>query len=200
MFVRFRQQRRRLNASLIETRRVAGKIATEHIGALGSVDADVSVRERLAFWAKLPQRLDKLGNRVGSDQHPKIYAAVAARIPVVTQDEQREVKLENAKADEQTWSSLRDLDESKAQGHEQLSAKAKTAAEHHRAAAAEAGAQAGKARERIERLERGDDVPGGFSKPLDFKAVVKMLKEAGYTTRDIKLKWWGFSARTCSRR
>jgi hypothetical protein len=56
MFVRFRQQGRRLQPSLMQTRRVAGKICNEHIASLGSVDADVSVRERLAFWAKLPNR------------------------------------------------------------------------------------------------------------------------------------------------
>jgi hypothetical protein len=65
MFVRFRQQGRRLQASLMQTRRVAGTMRSEHIASLGSVDAEVSVRERLAFWAKLPQRLARLGNRVG---------------------------------------------------------------------------------------------------------------------------------------
>jgi hypothetical protein len=49
MFVRFRRQGRRLNVSLIETRRVAGKVVTEHVGALGSVDAAVSTRERPPF-------------------------------------------------------------------------------------------------------------------------------------------------------
>ena len=61
MFVRFRQQRRRLQASLMQTRRVSGKMQSEHIASLGSVDADVSVRERLAFWARLPERLARLG-------------------------------------------------------------------------------------------------------------------------------------------
>jgi hypothetical protein len=55
MFVRFRQQHRRLQANLMQTRRVAGKMQSEHIASLGTVDADVSARERLAFWAKLPE-------------------------------------------------------------------------------------------------------------------------------------------------
>jgi hypothetical protein len=62
-FVRFRKQGNRLQGSLIQTRRVAGKMHTEHIASLGSVDADVSIRERLAFWSKLPDRLARLGNR-----------------------------------------------------------------------------------------------------------------------------------------
>ena len=84
MFVRFRQQGRRLQASLMQTRRVSGKMQSEHIASLGSVDAAVSVRGRLAFWAKLPERLARLGNRVGPDDQAKIYAALHARIPMVT--------------------------------------------------------------------------------------------------------------------
>jgi hypothetical protein len=73
MFVRFRQQGNRLQASLMQTRRVSGKMQSEHIASLGSVDAEVSVRERLAFWAKLPERLARLGNSVGPDDQPKVY-------------------------------------------------------------------------------------------------------------------------------
>ncbi len=65
----------------MQTRRVDGKVRSEHIASLGSVDAEVSVRERIAFWAKLPGRLDRLGNRIGPDQHGKIYGALHARIP-----------------------------------------------------------------------------------------------------------------------
>jgi hypothetical protein len=88
MFVRFRQQGRRLQPSLMQTRRLSGKMRSEHIASLGSVDAEVSVRERLAFWAKLPERLARLGNRVGPDEQAKVYAALHARIPMVTPDEQ----------------------------------------------------------------------------------------------------------------
>jgi hypothetical protein len=47
----------RLQPSLMQTGRVSGKPRNERVASLGSVDADVSVRERLAFWAKLPERL-----------------------------------------------------------------------------------------------------------------------------------------------
>ena len=53
MFVRFRLQGNRLQASLVQSRRAAGKVQAEHIGALGSVDVEVPVRERVAFWAKV---------------------------------------------------------------------------------------------------------------------------------------------------
>ena len=100
MFVRFRQQGRRLQASLMQTRRVSGKMQSEHIASLGSVDAEVSVRERLAFWAKLPERLARLGNRVGPDDQAKVCVALHARIPMVMPDEQRAVQEENAKGDD----------------------------------------------------------------------------------------------------
>jgi hypothetical protein len=59
MFVRFRRQGNRLQASLAQSRRAAGKVHAEHIGALGSVDAEVSVRARLAF---LSLELIRLGS------------------------------------------------------------------------------------------------------------------------------------------
>jgi hypothetical protein len=49
--------------------------------SLGSVDAEVSVRERLAFWAKLPERLARLGNRIGPDDQAKVHAALARPHP-----------------------------------------------------------------------------------------------------------------------
>ena len=52
----------------MQTRRVSGKMQSEHIASLGTVGADVSVRDRLAFWAKLPERLARLGNRDGPDE------------------------------------------------------------------------------------------------------------------------------------
>jgi hypothetical protein len=108
-FVRFRHQGRRLQPSLMQTRRVDGKVRSDHIASLGSVDVDVSVRERLAFWAKLPGRLARLANRVGVDEHGKIYGALHARIPMVTPEEQRAVQEENAKDDERFWDAMRDI-------------------------------------------------------------------------------------------
>jgi hypothetical protein len=117
MFVRFRRQANRLQASLIQTRRASGKVVAEHIGTLGSVDGGMSVRERIAFWAKLPGRLAALGNRVGPDEHAKLYAAIHARIPMVTSDEQRDVQEENAKDEESFWGAMRDINAATAEDH-----------------------------------------------------------------------------------
>jgi hypothetical protein len=93
------------------------------------------------------------------------------------------VKLENAKADERTWSAMRDMSAEQAHGQEQLSASAAAAAAKGREAAAAAKAQAAEASERVGRLERGDDAPGGLGKPID---VERALREAGFTKDDLR--------------
>jgi len=55
----------------MQTRRVSGKMQSEHIASLGSVDAEVSVRERLAFWAKLPERFSRLGTASAPTIRPR---------------------------------------------------------------------------------------------------------------------------------
>jgi hypothetical protein len=180
MFVRFRLQGNRLQASLVQSRRAAGKVHAEHIGALGSVDAGVSVRSRLAFWAKLPQRLAALGNRLGADEHPKIYAALHGRIPMVTPDEQRAVQEESFNDDERFWDAMRDLNAASAEGQRGLIAAAEARLKSDQRAAAEAGEQIETAKNRLQRLRQGESVSGGLGKRFD---VVAAMKAAGITPR-----------------
>jgi hypothetical protein len=183
MFVRFRPQANRLQASLVETRRVGGRIVAEHIGALGSVDAAVSVRERLAFWAKLPERLARLANRVGADNLPKIYEALHARIPMVTPDEQRAIQEENAKDDERFWDALRDMSAGSIEGRKALIAKAEAQNAEQAPMVEQAAEKAEAAKSRLEKIRRGEAVAGGLGKRLD---VLATLKAAGFTTREMK--------------
>jgi hypothetical protein len=183
MFVRFRRQANRFQASLIETRRTAGKVRAEHVGALGSVDAAASVRERLAFWAKLPQRLAALGNRVSDDEHGKIYAALHAHIPMVTPDEQRGVQEENASDDERFWDVMRDVNAASAEGYKGLIASTETKLKESERSAADAAEKREAARERPAKLKRGESVAGGLGKKLD---IVTMTKTAGFTPRQIR--------------
>ena len=67
--------------------------------------------------AKPPGRFARLGNRLDTDDLPKIYGALHARIPMVTPDEQRAVQEENAKDDERLWDALRDMSEASAADH-----------------------------------------------------------------------------------
>ena len=183
MYVRFRLQGNRLQASLVQSRRAAGKVHAEHIGALGSVDAALSVRGRVAFWAKVHDRLAALGNRVGDDEHPKILGALHGRIPMVTVDVIRAVQDEGFKDDERFWDTLHGLNASHIEGlkgHIAL-AEAKIAAmEPEIAKAAEKVAVA---RSKREKLKQGEAVAGGLGKPPD---LVGILKAAGFTARDFR--------------
>jgi len=64
MFVRYRQTETRLQVSLVETRRVSGRVRHEHVASFGSVEVPPSVEDRIAFWQRLHERVAKLANRM----------------------------------------------------------------------------------------------------------------------------------------
>ena len=183
MFVRFRKQGRRLGVSLMQTRRIASKVRSEHVAALGSVDAEVSVRERFEFWAGLPERLARLGNRLGADEQPKIYAALHARIPMVTPDDQRAIQEEDANDDERFWDLMRDLGEASIQGHKEMIATFEAAIAEQTPLVADAIERVERSRDRLERLSRGEAVSGGLGKR---RYLDSSLKEAGFTDSDLR--------------
>jgi hypothetical protein len=53
MFVRFRQTARRLQVSLVETRRDGDKVRFAHIAGLGTVPLAADAAERSEYWRKL---------------------------------------------------------------------------------------------------------------------------------------------------
>src|SRR5215208_4795115 len=116
MFTRFRQGDYRLQVSLVETRRVDGKVRHEHIASLGSIETPQTVEGRLAFWQRLHDRFAKLGNRVDAAMQGKLLGEVHARVPMVTLDEQRALQLERAEADERFWNGLRDMHQDQVEG------------------------------------------------------------------------------------
>ena len=183
MFVRFRLQGNRLQASLAQSRRVGGTVRAEHVGALGFVDASVSVRARLAFWAKLPGRLAALGNRLGADEHSKIYAALHGRIPMVTAEDQRAVQEENFRDDERFWEMMRDSSTGVVDGHRKTIAASTAALANAEPARAEAEENVKAAKDRLDRLRQGETVSGGLGNRLDFEAE---LKAAGFTSRQLR--------------
>jgi hypothetical protein len=85
--------------SLIQTRREGGKVRHEHIAGLGAIIVPASTADRIDFWRSLHDRLSALSNRIGDDKG-KILGAVHQRIPIPALHEQRDVQLENAKADQ----------------------------------------------------------------------------------------------------
>jgi hypothetical protein len=185
MFVRFRQTPRRLQVSLVETRRVDGKVRHEHIAALGSIETPPSVEERIAFWQRLHERLAKLSNRLDGTTQGKILGDVHAHIPMVTVNEQQASKVANAETHQQFWSSLHDMSQGQVEGQKALAASVERAIASGQVAAAEAAAKAATMRDRVGRLKRGEDVPG-FDKPLTREDMERALLEAGATKADIR--------------
>jgi hypothetical protein len=149
MFTRFRQTRHRRQVSLVETRRLNGKVHHEHVASLGSVETPPSVPERIAFWLKLHDRLGKLSNRIDAATHGKVLGAVHARIAMVTADEQRALQLENAEADAQFWSNFRDMNAETVEDHKGLVAQAERKIADGQSATANAAANADIAKKRI---------------------------------------------------
>ena len=99
-----------LHVSLVECRRIGGKVKQEHIASLGSIEGHLllsfwagiepehanaarlnlekwfkaSIRARIAFWRPLEEKLARLANRVNEDERAAIRAAIEKRIPSPT--------------------------------------------------------------------------------------------------------------------
>jgi hypothetical protein len=168
MFVRFRQTPSRLQVSLIEGRRVGGKVRHEHIASLGSILVPATVADRIAFWNRAIERMDRLANRIG-DEKEKIVSAIHARIPLFDGEDIRSVQRENAEADEKLWTTLHSGD---AEMAEALKKQADQAGAHAKIS----GEMVAAAKDRLDRLAKGELVRGGLQKPMSRAA---MLRAAG---------------------
>jgi hypothetical protein len=87
MFVRFRRTPRRLQASVVETRRRAGKVASEHVASLGSICAADDGPWPAGLLGVPVGGLAGLSDRIGADDQARIRKAVHGRIPMVPPDE-----------------------------------------------------------------------------------------------------------------
>jgi hypothetical protein len=105
---------------------------------------------------------------------------------MVTADEQRELQLENAEAEARFWSTFRDMNAETVEGHKQLVASSERVIAEGQSAAADAENKAAIARERLERIRRGEEVEGGLRKPLTWEDCERICREAGLTTSDIR--------------
>jgi hypothetical protein len=93
MLVRFRQTAAGLQCSLVETRRIDGKVRYEHVASLGSVPASPSVGDRLAFWRRVYEQLAELADRIDAETQGQIISSVHSRVPIVTPNEQRALRV-----------------------------------------------------------------------------------------------------------
>jgi hypothetical protein len=186
MFVRFRETPYGLAMSLVQTRRENGKVRHEHVVSLGSVEMPLTVAVRIEFWRRLHERLARLSNRLDAETQGKVLGAVHARVPMPTADEQRALQLENAKADAEQWSRLYGMHAATVEDHKGLAASVASTIAKVEGHAAEAAANAEAARERVERIERGENVEGGLGKPLTYEDMVVIMHKAGLTDDDIR--------------
>ena len=133
MFVRFRSTATTLQVSLVETSRTAGKVHHSHVAGFGSVPIEPSVADRVAFWTKLHRRLGGLANQVTGAAQGEILAAVHARIPMPTPEDQEAAQTETARnareANSGTFDILRDKHLGLAQAYRDGAEKAQAAAE-----------------------------------------------------------------------
>jgi hypothetical protein len=186
MFIRFRQTPHRLQVSIVETRRVDGKVRHEHVASLGSIETPPTVADRVAFWQRINDRLAKLSNRVDMATQGKMRGDLHGRVPMVTPDEQRALQLENAEAEERFWSGLHDAHASTVADHKGLIATAAHAVSQGEAEATKAAARVATAKERAERIKAGENVAGGLGKPMTREDFEAMLLANGWTKRDIR--------------
>jgi hypothetical protein len=160
MFVRFRHTARRLQVSLTATRWNGGKVRHEHVAGLGSVPLSPSAADRIAFWTKLHQRLDALGNRVAAEQRGAILTAIHARIPLPTMDDHQAVQLERARADARFWETLAEMQAERIEGNKALLTTAQRAIAEGEPSAADTAAKAEAAKARLALVEKGEAVAG----------------------------------------
>jgi hypothetical protein len=184
MFVRFRPSRDRLQASLVEPHRVAGKVRHEHLAGVGSIEVPMTVESRLVFWRKVEGRLAKLGNRVSADDAARIRGALFARIPLPSVDEQAAVQLANAQADAKLFAALHDMHAAVVTDHERFATTVESKIAEGRAVLADAAARLSATRERVAAIERGEAVAGGLAAGhFDIEAA---LRADGWSDADIQ--------------
>ena len=179
MFVRFRQTKTTLQVTLLAMRRVSGRVRQEQVAASGAIKLPLTVSGREAFWRELHAVLARLENRVCADVRAEILASVQARIPTVTAEEAlHEIAL--AEREREVWDMVTELLAERATATAELASEASATSAAARASAGDAFLRSCAARERIERLRRGEAVPPG--EELD---VERILCAAGWTQADM---------------
>ena len=112
-------------------------------------------------------------------------AASHPRIPMVTIDQQRALQRENAEAEAKFWEGDKEYQAELANGWKSLGADLLRQGGDAEAAAAEADKKATAAKERLQRLAKGEDVTGGL-RPFTREDAIRALRAGGATDSDIR--------------
>ena len=77
------------SAIVCENVRDNGKPTRRHVAVLGGITESGMAHpsQRAYFWRKVCERLDRLGNRVSADDRKRFEAAIAAKVPKLTEQE-----------------------------------------------------------------------------------------------------------------
>jgi hypothetical protein len=173
MPVRFRQSPRRLYLSLDETRWESGKVRHDYVASLGAIATRPTIADRIYFRTSLHQRLGRLANRLDDAMRAKILGAAHARVPMPTQDEIHALQLEHARQHETAWRVRQIQTEGIVEAHKVLRDGASKLVSKGEPLLAVAAEELTAAKERRERIERGEIVPLPGKPPS--------LKELGMT-------------------
>ena len=84
---------------------------------------------------------------------------------------------------ERCWGAMRDMGTASVEEHKALISRAETTIARDAPRVAEAGERAQAAKDRLQRIRRGESVPVGLGKPFD---VERALKAEGFTERDLR--------------
>jgi len=129
MFARFRQVRDRLKVSIVETARTDAGVRQSHVASLGSVPLSPSPADRVRFWVRVHQRLATLSNRLDDKTRSAIMAALHARIPIPTAEDQEAAQNAGREANANLFATLRDKHRGLAEVHRQAAEREAAAAE-----------------------------------------------------------------------
>jgi hypothetical protein len=183
MHIRARLHRRRIQISLVDTRRVQGKVRQEHVASLGSVPPDMTPADRLAFWTQVHPRLARLDNRLDQAALAKVMGELHAKVPMVAIGDPGLTagKIEIAEHNAGLWTKVREHTLATVEDQRALVAKLTTKIAESEKLAADAAGFAAADRDKVERLKAGEDVDIG--KKVDFRAE---LLKAGFTEADLR--------------
>jgi hypothetical protein len=105
---------------------------------------------------------------------------------MVTIEEQRTLQRENAEADLKFWMGDKDYEAGLAEDLKALGGKYQRQGDEAEAKAKTAAEHAATAKNRLDRLDKGEDVPGGLHKPMTREDAIKIMKSTGLTDSDIR--------------